>query len=379
MMLRAFALAVMVLASVPAVAHKASDGYLTIEHHGEKLDLRLDLALRDLDNAIGLDADGDGAITWGELRARHAGVAAYAKTRLAVSSAGEQCSLDMAAHEVDRHTDAAYAVLRLAGRCASQAPVIGVDYRLLFDVDPTHRGLVRYVAPDGGTKSLVLSADHPNASLSSRTSTLDQAVAYLVQGARHIGEGFDHLLFLLSLLLPAVLVWKARAWAPVASFRSAFIDVAKIVTAFTVAHSITLTLAVIGVIALPSRLVESAIALSVVLAAANNLWPVVGHGRMLAAFGFGLIHGFGFAGALGELGLPDDALALSLASFNIGVELGQLAVVAVFLPLAFALRATTAYRSVVLKAGSAAIVVIAMLWFVERAFDIAPLAVVLPG
>ncbi len=165
------------------------------------------------------------------------------------------------------------------------------------------------------------------------------------------------------------------------SFRSAFIDVAKIVTAFTIAHSITLTLAVIGVVALPSRLVESAIALSVVLAAANNLWPVVRHGRVLAAFGFGLIHGFGFAGALGELGLPDDALALSLASFNVGVELGQLAVVAVFLPLAFALRATSAYRSVVLKAGSAAIVLIATLWFVERAFDIAPgrLASVLAG
>jgi HupE / UreJ protein len=378
-MLRAFAFLLTLLLSLPAVGHKASDGYLTIEHHGAKLDVRLDLALRDLDNAIGLDADGNGAITWGELRARHADVAAYAKTRLVVSSAGERCALEAAAHEVDRHTDGAYAVLRLAGQCAGEAPVIAVDYRLLFDVDPTHRGLVRYVAPDGGSKSLVLSADRAAVSLSAKTSTLDQAIAYLVQGAHHIWEGFDHLLFLLSLLLPAVLVWKSGAWAPVGSFRSAFIDVVKIVTAFTIAHSITLTLAVIGFVALPSRLVESAIALSVMLAAANNLWPVVRHGRMFAAFGFGLIHGFGFAGALGELGLPDDALALSLASFNIGVELGQLAVVAVFLPLAFALRATSAYRSVVLKAGSAAIVLIAMLWFVERAFDIAPLASALPG
>ena len=369
------------LVSLPVAAHKASDGYLTIEHRGAALDVRLDLALRDLDNAIGLDADADGAITWGELRARHADLAAYVQARLGVSSAGERCTLNVAAHEVDRHTDGAYAVLRLAGLCASEAPVITVDYRLLFDVDPTHRGLVRYVAPDGGSKSLVLSADKPTVSLSSHTSALDQAAAYLVQGVHHIWEGFDHLLFLLSLLFPAVLVWKGGGWTPVRSFRSALIDAATIVTAFTVAHSITLTLAVIGVVALPSRLVESAIALSVVLAAANNLWPVVRHGRVLAAFGFGLIHGFGFAGALGELGLPDGALALSLASFNVGVELGQLAVVAVFLPLAFALRATAVYRSVVLKAGSAAIVVIAMLWFVERAFDIAPglVASALPG
>jgi HupE/UreJ protein len=379
--LRLLVLAATLLVSLPVAAHKASDGYLTIDHRGAALAVRLDLALRDLDNAIGLDADGDGAITWGELRARHADLAAYAQTRLRISSAGERCTLTVAAHEVDRHTDGAYAVLRLTGQCASEAPVIAVDYRLLFDVDPTHRGLVRYVAPDGGSKSLVLSADTPTASLSSHTSALDQAAAYLAQGAHHIWQGFDHLLFLLSLLLPAVLIWKKGTWAPVGSFRSAVIDVAKIVTAFTVAHSITLTLAVIGVVALPSRLVESAIALSVVLAAANNLWPVFRHGRVLAAFGFGLIHGFGFAGALGELGLPDGALALSLASFNVGVELGQLAVVAVFLPLAFAFRATPAYRSVVLKAGSAAIVVVAMLWFVKRAFDIGPglIASVLPG
>ncbi len=198
------------LLSFPSLAHKASDGYLTIEHRGAALDLRLDLALRDLDNAIGLDADGDGAITWGEVRARHADLAAYAQARLAVSSAGERCALNVTAHEVDRHTDGAYAVLRLAGQCAAAAPAIAVDYRLLFDVDPTHRGLVRYVAPDGGSKSLVLSADNPTASLSSHTSALDQAAAYLVEGAYHIWEGFDHLLFLLSLLLPAVLVWKRR-------------------------------------------------------------------------------------------------------------------------------------------------------------------------
>ena len=125
-----------------------------------------------------------------------------------------------------------------------------------------------------------------------------------------------------------------------------------------------------GVCQLPSRLVESAIAVSVILAALNNLWPVVRRGRWLVAFGFGLIHGFGFAGVLAELGLPRDALLLALVGFNLGVEAGQLAIVAVFLPLAFLLRDTWAYRRVVALGGSAAIALLATLWLVERAFDV---------
>ena len=113
-----------------------------------------------------------------------------------------------------------------------------------------------------------------------------------------------------------------------------------VVTAFTLAHSITLTLAALRLVELPSRLVESAIAASVVLAAVNNLVPVVERRRWMVAFAFGLIHGFGFASVLAELGLPQETLVLSLLGFNLGVELGQLAIVAVFLPTAYALRNT---------------------------------------
>jgi hypothetical protein len=375
-MLRAFVVAaVLALAVSDASAHKASDGYLSIEHRASALDVRLDLALRDLDNALGLDEDGDGAITWGELRRRNAAIAAYVQGRLSIAAGGEACSLTARSHAVDSHSDGAYAVLHLDGRCADDAPVLTVDYRLLFDVDAMHRGLVQYVGPDGQAKSLVLSASSPRASLSPATSTAAQALAYVSQGVHHIVAGFDHLLFLVSLLLPAVLVWGGREWSPAASFRSCTIDAAKIVTAFTVAHSLTLGIAVLGIVSLPPRFVESAIAVSVVVAALNNLRPVVLRARALAAFGFGLVHGFGFAGALGDLGLPDGALLLSLASFNVGVEVGQLAIVAVFLPAAFALRATTLYRSVVVKAGSSAIAVVALMWFVERAFGGYPDAV----
>jgi hypothetical protein len=168
-----------------------------------------------------------------------------------------------------------------------------------------------------------------------------------------------------------VLVRQQHAWEPGTSFRSASVEVAKVVTAFTLAHSITLTLAALSIVVLPSRFVESGIALSVVLAALNNLFPVVANGRWMAAFGFGLLHGFGFAGALHDLGLPAGSLALSLFGFNLGVEAGQLAIVAVFLPVAFALRSTRAYRRLMFAGGSVVIASVAMLWLVERAFNVA--------
>ena len=133
---------------------------------------------------------------------------------------------------------------------------------------------------------------------------------------------------------------------------------------------VPMTLAALSWVEPPSRWVESAIALSVVVAALNNLRPLIRHGRWIAAFAFGLVHGFGFAGALADLGLPRDSLALSLAAFNVGVEAGQLAIVAAFLPLAYALRATVAYRVLALRAGAAAIAAVAAIWFAERAFDL---------
>lgn len=361
------------LLAAPAFAHKASDAYVTIEHGRDAVAVRLDVALRDLDGALGLDRDGDGTITWGELKARHAAFERYATTRFVIASGGTPCTFADAVHGVDRHTDGAYAVVQWRADCPSDAPALAVDYRLMFDTDATHRALVRYVAADGTTKSVVLSADAPHATLAAHGGAARHAWAYFAQGAHHIREGFDHLLFLLSLLLPAVLVRREGRWLAASSFRHAFADAAKIVTAFTLAHSITLGVAALGLVTLPSRLVESAIALSVVLAALNNVRPVLTGGRALAAFAFGLVHGFGFAGALGELGLPDEALALSLAAFNAGVEGGQLVIVALFLPIAYALRGTLAYRRVALTGGSLFIAFIGLAWLVERALDV-PLA-----
>jgi hypothetical protein len=171
-----------------------------------------------------------------------------------------------------------------------------------------------------------------------------------------------------------LLEWRAPRWQPVDGFRAALWDVFRIVTSFTVAHSITLSLAALHVLSLPSRLVESAIALSVVVAALNNLRPLVQGRRWVVAFGFGLIHGFGFASVLAELGLPNDALRIALVGFNIGVEAGQLAIVALFLPLAYSLRRSTFYRRAVMAGGSVLIAGVAGIWLVERAFGLSLLA-----
>ncbi len=142
------------------------------------------------------------------------------------------------------------------------------------------------------------------------------------------------------------------------------------VTAFTLAHSITLSLAALQVISLPSRLVESAIAASVVVAALNNLRGTIERRRWVMAFVFGLVHGFGFASVLADLGLPQGALVLALVGFNFGVELGQLAIVVAFVPLAFRLRRTRFYRRGVLILGSLLVALTAGWWLIQRAFDL---------
>jgi len=349
----------LLLVSGMAHAHKPSDSYLVLAADGKELRGQWDIALRDLEYAIGLDADGDGAITWGELRKKQSEVAAYAFARFTV----RDCKIKPGAMLVDEHTDGGYAVLQFTADCGEALPRrLELEYSLFADLDPTHRGLLRAQFGEQ-TVTGVLGPDQPRLSLDPEGRTrLEQFFDYAREGVWHIWIGFDHVLFLLSLLLPAVL--SAPRFAP------AFWEVFRVVTAFTVAHSITLALAALSVVSLPSRLVESAIAASVVLAALNNLFPVVHRGRWLVAFTFGLIHGFGFASVLTELGLPKESLLLALVGFNLGVEAGQLCIVAAFLPIAYTLRDSWIYRRVVVVGGSALIVAIASLWMIERVFDL---------
>lgn len=366
--------AALLLAAAPAWAHKPSDSYLTLDVREAGVDGQWDIALRDLDMAIGLDQDGNGELTWSEVRGRHDAIAAYALARLKLASGGAPCPLRVTEQLLDNHSDGTYAVLRLHADCGGAVSALEVDYRLLFDIDPQHKGLLQ-LRHAGQVSTAIFAPDSARQSLQvADASGWRQFGDYVRHGVWHIWIGFDHILFLLSLLLPAVLVYRDQRWEGRTTFRAAAIDVLKIVTAFTLAHSITLTLATLGVVALPSRLVESAIAASVALAALNNVWPLFHGRRALVAFAFGLIHGFGFASVLLDLGLPKAALLLSLVGFNVGVELGQLAIVLLFLPLAYLVRNTVLYRRGVLGLGSCVIVLVALAWLVERGMDVKLLA-----
>jgi len=364
-------LVLLLLIAGTAHAHKPSDSYLAVSVEGAPLRGQWDIALRDLEFAIGLDADGNGEITWGELKSRRKRVESYALSRLKLHADGKPCALAPTALLVDEHSDGAYAVLRFDADCGGRAPgSVEIAYSLFFDIDPTHRGLLRFER-GGAAQTAVLSPERPSLAFrAGESSPLGQFLDYLREGVWHIWIGFDHILFLLSLLLPSVLILKRNAWQAAERFRDTFWDVFRVVTSFTVAHSITLSLAALAVISLPSRLVESTIALSVLLAALNNLWPVVAERRWAVAFAFGLIHGFGFASVLTDLGLPQGTLLLALVGFNLGVEAGQLAIVTAFLPLAYALRGSSFYRRVVFTGGSATIALVALVWLAERALDV---------
>lgn len=359
-----------------AQAHKSSGSYLTIEIDPQSTTGRWDIALRDLDFALGLDQDGNGELTWGEVRARHGDIAELAKNHLGLKSDGADCLLEIGTQQIDEHSDGTYSVLPLNLRCPKTAQRLEINYTLFADIDPQHRGLFNLRVGEQ-SQTAVLGGDRPiqqfDVSASSQSTTAGGWKALLqfgLQGLWHIWIGFDHILFLLSLLLPAVLVYRSGRWVPAEGFRQGGIEVLKVVTAFTVAHSITLTLATLEWVVLPSRLVESTIAASVVLAALNNVWPLFQGQRWTVAFLFGLIHGFGFASVLSDLGLPSSALLIALFGFNLGVEVGQLAIVAAFLPLAWGLRSTGFYRRGVMTVGSLMIAALALVWLAERLFDV---------
>lgn len=360
----------------PAHAHSSSNSYVLIATDGKSPALRWDIALRDLELVVGLDQDGDGAITWGEVRAREKEIVAHALSRLTIDDEKGACKPASPSLLVSTLSDGTYAVIQAPLLCAGGANPdrLTVTYRLLFDVDARHRGLVRFgTAPSMATA--VMTPERPSQVLQrTAVSSWRELVQYLQEGVWHIWKGFDHVLFLISLLLPAVYYGvvrdNRRLLFPAEAMRPVFVDVVKIVTAFTIAHSITLTLAALKWVSLPPRLVESTIAASVFLAAANNLGLWIIRTRWTVAFVFGLVHGFGFANALADLGLSNDRFVPALLGFNLGVEAGQLAIVAIFVPMAFLIRHTRFYRQAVVIGGSILVMILAVAWIIERAFDL---------
>ena len=357
-------LALAVLLSWPGLAgaHALSRASVDIERDGaDAVRVEVDVAVRDLALTLPLDANHDEVLTWGELQARRDDVFAFVNEGVDVTGVTGRCDLRPQRLGLRRYDDGAYVAVVLDGACAGGA--LRVDYDLLFDVDPQHRAIA--TLRDGATSaSAILRADARHATLGRASGS--PFAAFVREGVHHILVGTDHLAFLLCLLLPATLVRRDGEWIAAASLGASLRPVLGIVTAFTLAHSLTLSLAVLGWVTPSSRWVEAAIAASVLLAALNNVRPVVERRTWLVAFAFGLVHGFGFAGALGELGLPAEARLAALVGFNAGVELGQLAAVAAVLPLLYAWRRQAAYARVVLPLASLLIAGVAAMWCWER-------------
>jgi hypothetical protein len=392
----AVCLAWLCLVPVPALAHKASDAYLQISRgsavNDGTLDVRLDIALRDLDAVLDLDRDANRRLTWGEVRTRLDDIQAYALARLRLQ--GGRCALvPTAPAAVEDRVDGAYLVLAFRSQC-EPVPSLEVEYRLFREVDPTHRGLLRVAGAKAYTEAVAGGAalslrsldpaaaaavvDWPGVATAVPATEATPAAGGRVPGAgffrdgvHHILIGYDHVLFLICLLLPAVLRRRADGGRePVVHWREAIWPMVGLVTMFTIAHSITLALASFQLVAISPRVVEPAIALTIMVAALDNLHPVLRGRRRLFSFLFGLIHGFGFASVLGELDLPALGFASALLQFNLGVEAGQLAIVSAVLAVLLALRRWRAYPAVVLRGGSVLAIALATLWLVERVFDL---------
>ncbi|MEM7249985.1 MAG: HupE/UreJ family protein [Pseudomonadota bacterium] len=363
--MRATASLLLILIFSTALAHQESDSFLTIALGEDGAEVRWDVSLVDLEEEAGVDRDGNGIIQWREILAGEASLFAFAFGHVRISDRHYPCApLANPLKSITERGNETFLVMRWRIRCHAES----LDYDAFFDRNANHRGFVN-VIKQGANQTFVASPSRSRFEFASERSGFLTFASYWRTGWSHILEGFDHLLFLFCLLLPVVLpgnVKLAGATTSHQAIRRLTLELAKIVTAFTAAHSITLALTVFELIQLPIVWVEVAIATTVILVAVNNIWPRFHRAGASIAFGLGLIHGLGFANVLRELALTGDALWIALLGFNLGVESGQLAIACMLLPIAFFLRSTRLYEFGIVRLGSLAIAILALTWAVER-------------
>ncbi|ARU54372.1 HupE/UreJ family protein [Oleiphilus messinensis] len=364
----------------PVLAHQVSQSQLALqldsaEDAGQAVG-NWHIGLMDLELSLGLDRDGNGKVTWAEVRDREAEIFAWAEPSLRFTQQSVECQVTPSSAQIDRLNSGLYWVLPFRLSCPEPLENISLEYNLLFDQDRSHRALVTYEFSQQGNaqaRDKITRVLTPE----SRTLVLDWTAEegnwlgivqdFVVQGVWHIWIGLDHIFFLLALLIPGVFRRVDFRWQSYDSFKGACRDVLIVVSMFTIAHSITLTAATLKWIVLPITWVEMVIAFSVALAGLNIIFPVLHRQRWLVAFVFGLIHGFGFASVLSDLQLPKEAFLTSLISFNLGVELGQLAIVLLVLPLIYSLRNQNLYRRHAMPVAAFGIFLMGSFWMAERA------------
>ena len=350
-------------------AHQSSLALLHVEVNDNKIIGSYKLAIRDANILVNLDTNFDSKITWSEVLASTPLLEKKIKDNIMFLQKANSCALHVKSPLVDKLATNSYLHFDFESTCKENIEQLNVTYTMLFDKDLTHKAYMS-IRHNALNTSTLFSEDIPSRSIDlSSVSKFDTFVEFIKEGVIHIFIGIDHILFLLALLLPSVLILKDGRWSVNNSFAHTISNVIKVVTAFTLAHSITLSLSILGYISLDSWIIESIIALSVVLAALNNISGVI-QGRMwVLVFAFGLIHGMGFASVLNELALTPESKFVALVGFNIGVELGQLCIVLLFVPLIFSLRKQSFYKPLFLYTGSFSIVIMGLIWMAERVGD----------
>ncbi len=346
---RRAALPALLLLAGSARGHAAQVAIAEVVIGEREVEVALGANLLELDLLLDLDRDRSGAVEPAELEAARVRIAAYLGGRVVVSAAGRDLPLRVEELRIGRSADGR-AVARIGLRFPSDEPLGEIAMRCepLADLGPGHRTLAT-ISRGGAVEQFVFEPGSPFRS--SAPAPWARLGRLLELGILHIFTGYDHVLFLVGLLLAA----------------AGLVEVLKIATSFTAAHSVTMSLAALGLVHLPPRLVEAGIAVSIAWVAAENLFRREPGRRWLLSLGFGLVHGFGFANVLAEMHLPRAGIASSLLAFNAGVELGQIAIVLAVFPLLLLLRRTASYAKV-MSSASALLLVAGLFWLWQRAF-----------
>ena len=339
--------------ATPAAAHPVPFSYLDVRLEPDTIACTLVVHVFDAAHDLGAEPS-DRLLDPSALDAKGDALIALLRNRLQVAAAGQTLT-DGVWSPPEPLPDRQSIRLRVSYKTNAAPGTVTVTANL-FPYDPTHQTFLNFYEREALTSQAILDRSHPQFEYfaGTRQGVLAVIRKFVPAGIHHILVGPDHLLFLIGLLLLG------------GTIRQLLL----VVTSFTVAHSITLSLAALNLVRPPAHIVEPAIALSIVYVGIDNL--MVGRGRDVRAwiaFAFGFIHGFGFASVLREMGLPGAELGWSLFSFNVGVEIGQLLVVVVVASALMALRSRNEIASRRLAfAGSVAVILAGAFWFVQRVF-----------
>lgn len=341
-----------------AWAHQTSSSYLYL--NTQTAEGRLDVAVSDLQRVVDFDSNRDASVSWREILDQQPVLENYVHQRLQLGSRQVPCTIRWQPPALTQHTDGPYLAFVFNAGCPADTKW-EIHYSVLFDRDTLHRALLQWESASGAGLS-VLRAEQARFVVPMISDQLQVFADYCYQGITHLLIGYDHILFLLALLLPIANLLIRSA----ISLKPALLDTLSIVSLFTLAHSCTLALSALDVMRLPASMVEIAIALSVSGAGIVALVPAWHRYRYGLSFGFGLVHGFGFANVLSELVSSTTDRIVPLTAFNLGVEIGQVIVISILLPAIYFGRRWLNRVSWTLSGGAYSITLCGLLWAWQR-------------